>query len=723
MTINTYPVREEYEANAGQTIFNFTFKIYADTDLNVYITAAGSAADDDNDITTNYVIDPGSIGTENGGFLTLNVGANAGDLITIISDIPENRIIDYQNNGDFNPLVVNSDFDRAVSLIKQLSDKVGRGLSFDDSAQGVTELSLPEPLAEYMLRWKADLTGLENISISQLPPNVITQDLTLTFGTVAAMVADVSLIAGQLVRTKGYYSDGDGGGATYLITAPQAADESTDHTLANGNVALLQDLVTGLSQSDITTALDGLATNKASTGDGSAYTTTTQSQIKRYIELNGSTIETDGNTIGFDVESGAQISGADITSHGGVALNYAPDAAGVILNNSRVASDSPTNGHAVNMNALGIVDAVVSDNILNAAGFAILTNEAGSVDGLAVSGNIITFGADGVEINNPADRVHDNMTVTGNVFKCTTDGPTSASGFAVGIAAGKNIAVVGNSATGTSGEAYHVEDAQNTLTFVGNTATECQEQGFFALQQNGGTLGEGLPLVGNSFRAEAGNSVEGVLLAFTPDGSLEGMTVSSNRVVGFGTGFTTGRTITMATGNVAEDCGVGMVAFGDVHGVQLLRNCPVKLTPSSGALVGGYATDDVTTSLVDTSNLIASELGATVRELHFKAPSVAAAGGANIEVDLFDLPTFMNSRVIVRMVNSNGTSFLYASLDSTWDGTTLTQENNFFDNGGLVGGTVTFSENAGAFHLSVFIASPITLEINVSIIGEHYTAV
>jgi hypothetical protein len=49
-----------------------------------------------------------------------------------------------------------------------------------------------------------------------------------------------SLTAGQIVNTKGYYTAGDGGQAEYLIAASQAVDGYGDHTLANGNVALLQ---------------------------------------------------------------------------------------------------------------------------------------------------------------------------------------------------------------------------------------------------------------------------------------------------------------------------------------------------------------------------------------------------------------------------------------------------------------------------------------------------
>ena len=56
-------------------------------------------------------------------------------------------------------------------------------------------------------------------------------------------VADLKLAklrTGQFVETNGYYAEADGGGAKYYVVASQAADEYGDHTLANGNVAVLQ---------------------------------------------------------------------------------------------------------------------------------------------------------------------------------------------------------------------------------------------------------------------------------------------------------------------------------------------------------------------------------------------------------------------------------------------------------------------------------------------------
>lgn len=158
-TVGTNPGRNEYTAGAGQTIFNYTFKIYASTDLNVYVTPVGQDPDDSADITTAYTVS--GVGVDAGGSITLNSGTTSGDRVTIVSDIPTNRTIDYQFNGDFRPNVVNNDFDRAISLVKQLENTSVNTLAYQNSYQGGAGV-LPDPAAGNVIGYdgSAQLTNL-----------------------------------------------------------------------------------------------------------------------------------------------------------------------------------------------------------------------------------------------------------------------------------------------------------------------------------------------------------------------------------------------------------------------------------------------------------------------------------------------------------------------------------------------------------------------------------
>ena len=160
MTVSTNDMREEYTASAGQTIFNYTFKIFADTDLKVYQTSAGAVADDSTDLISAYTVT--GVGNDAGGTVVLDSGATLNDLITIVGDIPRSRTTNYANNGDFLPDTVNDDNDRVVSLVKQVEDMANRAALLQQSQQGTKPLSLPVPTAGNYLVWNATEDGFDN---------------------------------------------------------------------------------------------------------------------------------------------------------------------------------------------------------------------------------------------------------------------------------------------------------------------------------------------------------------------------------------------------------------------------------------------------------------------------------------------------------------------------------------------------------------------------------
>jgi hypothetical protein len=216
VTVTSLGVRNEYTAIAGQTVFNYTFLIFGSSDLNVYITTAGTDADDATDITTAYTITSG-IGLPGGGAITLNSGATIGDLITIVSNIDESRITDYQESGDFESATVNADFDRVLSLVKQQLDSTGRTLSFPQSLQNAFSLTLPLPVPGQYVVWNSGGSGLINAGA---PGTVLIDNLT---GTTAQMVANASLVAGDIIPTTGKTVAGDGGDNMFLARAVTGA--------------------------------------------------------------------------------------------------------------------------------------------------------------------------------------------------------------------------------------------------------------------------------------------------------------------------------------------------------------------------------------------------------------------------------------------------------------------------------------------------------------------
>lgn len=118
--INPVSPRIQYTATGGQTVFNVPFPFFANADLAVYLTPVGNEPDDSADIlvySTDYTVT--GAGNENGGTVTLVVPATAGDIITIVRDMTEERLSLYLQGGLFTAEQVNDDFSRDVMMSQQ----------------------------------------------------------------------------------------------------------------------------------------------------------------------------------------------------------------------------------------------------------------------------------------------------------------------------------------------------------------------------------------------------------------------------------------------------------------------------------------------------------------------------------------------------------------------------------------------------------------------------
>jgi len=162
MTIQNNPTRNQYTATSGQTVFNYNFEIIAAVDISVFKGDTRLA------ISTDYTLT--GVGNESGGTVTLVVGATTGDIITIYrSTVPE-RLTDYQNSGDFLSDEVNSDFDRIWAVIQEIDGGKGRYLQLSDTTTSSLPVTLDEPIASQILRWKDDSSGVESVSLGAISP-------------------------------------------------------------------------------------------------------------------------------------------------------------------------------------------------------------------------------------------------------------------------------------------------------------------------------------------------------------------------------------------------------------------------------------------------------------------------------------------------------------------------------------------------------------------------
>ena len=187
MTLNANIVRNEYVTVGGETDFPFTWKIYDETEIKVYEYDVGTVCTESDVLTLgiDYTIDPADIGVENGGDVTFVVPATAGKNVVLVSNLPSDRNVNYVNNSDFRPPIINDDFDRNLSISKQQEAALLRVPKIKDCVVDINGVELEPPVAGSFLQWNESGDAVINATVLTDPdlyPEILyektdTQDL------------------------------------------------------------------------------------------------------------------------------------------------------------------------------------------------------------------------------------------------------------------------------------------------------------------------------------------------------------------------------------------------------------------------------------------------------------------------------------------------------------------------------------------------------------------
>jgi hypothetical protein len=114
-----------YDGNDSATSFAFAFKVFADTDIAVYITAADGTVttgvlDSDYSVTLN-----GDQSVSPGGSVTYPLSGDplpTGDTLVIVGALPYTQTLAIPGGGNFNPVALENALDRLEMQIQQLAD-------------------------------------------------------------------------------------------------------------------------------------------------------------------------------------------------------------------------------------------------------------------------------------------------------------------------------------------------------------------------------------------------------------------------------------------------------------------------------------------------------------------------------------------------------------------------------------------------------------------------
>jgi len=127
MTISSTTVKNSYNGDNSTTTFNYTFKVFADSDLQVIIRSA-LGTETVKTITTHYTVT--GAGNANGGSVIFTAGniPASGETVVIRRAVPQTQAIDYIANDPFPAESHEEGLDRAMMTLQQVQEELDRSI-------------------------------------------------------------------------------------------------------------------------------------------------------------------------------------------------------------------------------------------------------------------------------------------------------------------------------------------------------------------------------------------------------------------------------------------------------------------------------------------------------------------------------------------------------------------------------------------------------------------
>ena len=135
MTISTTTSRWEAVGNGSTTVFPYNNKIFADTDLRVYLDGVLQT------LTTHYTVS--GAGTDAGGNVTFLTAPANGVSVVIVRAVANTQLIDYPAAGAFPSVATEDGLDRRTIISQQSESKIGRAIQYLESDANLPSGVLP----------------------------------------------------------------------------------------------------------------------------------------------------------------------------------------------------------------------------------------------------------------------------------------------------------------------------------------------------------------------------------------------------------------------------------------------------------------------------------------------------------------------------------------------------------------------------------------------------
>jgi len=370
MTVSSTTVKNSYSGNGSTTEFAYTFKIFANTDLQVIIRSS-TGTETTKTLTTHYTV--AGAGDASGGSITFTSGNTpaSGETVVIRRGVPQTQAIDYIANDPFPAESHEEGLDRATMTIQQMQEEVTRSIKLSKTntmtstefAVGATdrankilafdgngEISVTQELGTFIGDWSASTdynardivkdTSTNNIFIcntshtsSGSQPLTTNTDsakwdllVDAASATTSASAAAASATAAATSETNAATSATNSANSA-TASATSATNAATSETNASNSASAASTSASNASTSETNAASSATAAaSSATSAAGSATTATTQASNASTSATNAATSESNASTSATNAATSATNAGTSETNAATSATNAASSA-------------------------------------------------------------------------------------------------------------------------------------------------------------------------------------------------------------------------------------------------------------------------------------------------------------------------------------------------------------------------------------------------------------
>ena len=153
MTVSTTTSIISYTGNGVTTAFAFTSPAYAATDIRVIVRVDATGIETVQALTTNYTL--GTAPYPSGGTVTMLVAPASGETLIIKVLLPQTQTLDLAENDIMPAESLEDALDRAVMLIQQIQEELGRAYRQQEGDTASVVLPNSVDRASKFLQWDA----------------------------------------------------------------------------------------------------------------------------------------------------------------------------------------------------------------------------------------------------------------------------------------------------------------------------------------------------------------------------------------------------------------------------------------------------------------------------------------------------------------------------------------------------------------------------------------